>query len=107
MVLADVGLGQLIWTTLFIFMLVTFLCLFIFVVRALFRDPELSGWAKAVWLVALILFPLFGPLVWVIARGAWVSEDSAADAAARARLTRTEFDRHGRSVADSTADPAG
>jgi hypothetical protein len=54
MVLADVGLGQLIWTTLFIFMLVMFLWVFILAVGDLFRDRELSGWAKAGWLVALI-----------------------------------------------------
>jgi Phospholipase_D-nuclease N-terminal len=107
MVLADVGLGQLIWTTLFIFMLVMFLWVFILAVRDLFRDRELSGWAKAGWLVALIFFPLLGSLVYLIARGGWVTEDSAADSAARARLTRTEFERHGSSVADSTGDRAG
>jgi Phospholipase_D-nuclease N-terminal len=103
MVLADVGLWQLIWTTLFIFMLVMFLWVFIVVVRDLFRDRELSGWARAGWLVALIFFPLLGSLVYLIARGGWTAEDSAA----RAQLTRTEFDSYGRSVADSTGDRAG
>jgi hypothetical protein len=105
-VLADVGLGELIWTTLFIFMLVMFLWVFILAVRHLFRDPELSGWAKAGWLVGLILFPLIGSLVYLVVRGGWVTEDSAADAAARAQLTRTEFERRG-SVADSTGDQTG
>jgi hypothetical protein len=108
MVLADVGLGQVIWTTLFIFMLAAFVWLFILALRHLFRDRELSGWAKAGWLVGLILFPLLGSLVYLIVRGGWVTEGSAADSAARAQLTRTEVERrHGSSVADSTGDPAG
>jgi uncharacterized membrane protein YhaH (DUF805 family) len=65
-VLADVGLGELIWTTLFIFMLVMFLWVFILAVRHLFRDRELSGWAKAGWLVGLNLFPLIGSLVYLV-----------------------------------------
>jgi hypothetical protein len=108
MVLADVGLGQVIWTTLFLFMLAAFVWVFILALRHLFRDDELSGRAKAGWLVGLILFPLFGSLGYLVVRGGWVvKEDSAADSAARAQLTRTEFDRHGSSVADSTGDRAG
>ena len=103
MVIADVGLGQLIWTTLFIFMLVLFIGLFIFVVRDLFRDHELSGWAKAGWLVAIILFPLLGSLAYLIARaGGTRGEAMAEGSAARAHLTRTEFDSHARRDADST-----
>jgi hypothetical protein len=106
-VLADIGLGQVIWTTLFIFMLAAFIWVFILALRHLFRDRELSGWAKASWLVGLILFPLLGSLVYLVVRGGWVTEDSAADAAARARLTRTEFERDGSSVADSMGDRSG
>ena len=104
MVLADVGLGQVIWTTLFLFMLAAFVWVFILAVRHLFRDRELSGWAKAGWLVGLILFPLFGSLVYLLVRGGWVTEGSAADSVARAQLTRSEVERHGGSVADSTGD---
>jgi hypothetical protein len=108
MVLADVGLGQVIWTTLFIFMLAAFVWVFILALRHLFRDRELSGWAKAGWLVGLIVFPLIGSLVYLVVRGGWVTEGSAADSAARAQLTRTEAERrHGSSVADSTGDRAG
>jgi hypothetical protein len=108
MVLADVGLGQLIWTTLVLFMLAAILWVFIVVVRDLFRNRELSGWAKAGWLVALILVPLLGSLAYIIIRGLWLGPvvGTADDAAARAQLSRTEFERHGRS-GESTADRAG
>ena len=104
MVLADVRLGQVIWTAFFLFMLAAFVWVFILALRHLFRDRELSGWAKAGWLVGLIIFPLIGSLVYLLVRGGWVTEDSAADSAARAQLSRTEFERHGSSVADSTGD---
>ncbi|WP_329372578.1 SHOCT domain-containing protein [Streptomyces sp. NBC_01483] len=35
----------------------------------IFRDDELSGWAKAGWLLFVILLPFLGVLVYVIARG--------------------------------------
>jgi Phospholipase_D-nuclease N-terminal len=101
--LADIGLGQVIWTAFFLFMLAAFVWLFIVALRHLFRDRELSGWAKAGWLLGLIIFPLFGSLVYLLVRGGWVTEGSAADAAKRARRTRTEFERGDGGGANSTA----
>jgi hypothetical protein len=100
MVVADVGVGQLIWTTFFLFMLAAFVWLFIVVVRDLFRTRELSGWAKAGWLVGLIVFPLIGSLVYIVVRGLTVG--TAEDAAARAQLSRTEYERYARGAANST-----
>jgi Phospholipase_D-nuclease N-terminal len=103
MVLADVGLFELIWTTLFILMLVVFIGLIIFVVRDLFRDHEMSGWAKVGWLVAVVIFPILGSLVYLIARGGGTRGDRLfEDSAARAHRTRTEVERQARRDADST-----
>ncbi|UZN03183.1 PLDc N-terminal domain-containing protein [Cellulomonas sp. S1-8] len=44
------------------------------IVTDLFRDRELSGWGKAVWLVFLILFPFLTALVYTVARGRGMSE---------------------------------
>jgi hypothetical protein len=93
MVLADVSVGQMIWTMLFLFMLAAFVWVFVLAVSHLFRDRELSGWAKAAWLLGLIIFPLIGSLVFLLVRGAWVTEESATDAAARARSSRTQVER--------------
>jgi hypothetical protein len=35
----------------------------------LFRSPDLSGWAKALWFVFILIIPLIGVLVYLIARG--------------------------------------
>ena len=95
MVLADVDLGDLIWTTIWIFFLILFIWVFIMIVSDLFRDHKLSGWAKAIWVVALIIFPLIGSLVYLIARGEGMAERSAA----QERHARAELDDYIRSTA--------
>ena len=102
MVLADVSLGDLIWTTIWIFFLILFIWVFIMIISDLFRDHKLSGWAKAIWVVALIIFPLIGSLVYLIARGEGMAERSAA----QQRHARAEFDDYIRSTAASTGTGA-
>jgi hypothetical protein len=102
MVLADVDLGDLIWTTIWIFFLILFIWVFIMIISDLFRDHKLSGWAKAIWVVALIIFPLIGSLVYLIARGEGMAERSAA----QQRHARAEFDDYIRSTATSGGSSA-
>ena len=97
MVLGDVSLGDLIWTTIWIFFLILFIWVFIMIISDLFRDHKLSGWAKALWVVALIIFPLIGSLVYLIARGEGMAERSAA----QQRHARAELDDYIRSTAGS------
>lgn len=40
----------------------------------IFRDRELSGWAKAGWVVFLVLVPFIAALVYLIARGDSMAE---------------------------------
>lgn len=44
----------------------------------LFRDRELSGWWKAVWVFFLIFFPALTALVYLIARGGGMASRQAA-----------------------------
>jgi hypothetical protein len=39
-----------------------------------FRDPELNGWARALWVIFLVVLPVVGVIVYVIARGRSMSE---------------------------------
>jgi hypothetical protein len=39
------------------------------VMGAIFRDPEMSGVAKAVWLVVILFLPFVGTFAYVITRG--------------------------------------
>lgn len=77
MFLAEWDAGDALLSMIYFFFLFMFIWLFIVVVADLFRDHTMSGWGKAIWVVALILFPLLGVLVYLIARGPGMNERSA------------------------------
>lgn len=54
---------------LFAWVAVASIWVFVAVVFDLFRDHDLSGVAKAVWLIFLVLLPLLGVLFYLITRG--------------------------------------
>ena len=109
MVVADVDLGDLIWTTIWIFFLILFIWVFIMIVSDLFRDHKLSGWAKALWVLGLIIFPLIGSLVYLIARGGSMHERQAQAVAANEAQFRSYVQdvAGGRSVADAALKGEG
>jgi Phospholipase_D-nuclease N-terminal len=98
MILADVGFAELFWTMLWIFFLFMFIWVFVALLSDLFRDHELSGWAKAGWILALVIFPLIGSLVYIIVRGQGMAERSAR----REQAARADFDSYIRATAAST-----
>ncbi len=42
---------------------------FVWIVIDVFRDHTLNGWAKTGWLILLVVLPLLGCLIYLIARG--------------------------------------
>jgi hypothetical protein len=81
MLIADVGLAELLWTTLWLFFLFMFIWIFVMLIADIFRDHELSGWGKAGWILLLIILPLIGSLIYIIVRGPSMAERSAKQAA--------------------------
>ena len=69
MPLADYTFGQALLTVLEIFLFAAWLMVLFSIISDLFRDHQLSGWAKAAWIVFLIFIPFLGALVYLIARG--------------------------------------
>ncbi len=65
------------------------------VVVDLVRDKSLSGWAKAGWVVFLVLLPLVASLVYLIARGDGMAERTQGENRAAKQAT----DEYIRSVA--------
>ncbi|HZD67248.1 MAG TPA: SHOCT domain-containing protein [Acidimicrobiales bacterium] len=63
-------------TILWIFLFVAWIWLLFIVIADMFRDPDLSGWAKALWVIALIVLPLFGVLGYLVFRGSGMQERS-------------------------------
>ncbi len=85
-----------------IFMFVVWFWLLMAVVRDLFRDHEVSGVGKALWIVGLLVFPFIGVLAYMIVRGGGMS----ARAAQSMREAQERFDAHVRSVAGAAPSPA-
>jgi HAMP domain-containing protein len=52
-----------------IYILITCIWIFITVIIDVFRDPELNGWAKALWIIFLVLLPFLAAFIYLIARG--------------------------------------
>ena len=61
-------------TMLFLFLLIVWIWLVIKVLLDVFASDDLGGWAKAGWTIAVLLLPLLGVLVYLIARGGLMKE---------------------------------
>lgn len=70
MPLADISFGELLLIALEIFFFVIWIWILITILTDLFRDHELSGWAKAAWVLFLVFIPFLTALIYLIARGA-------------------------------------
>ncbi|MFF5156736.1 SHOCT domain-containing protein [Streptomyces sp. NPDC000348] len=83
------------WTLLVFFLWVMWFVLLFRVVMDIFRDDDLSGWAKAGWLVFTIVLPFLGVFVYVIARG----KNMGRREIAQARAQQEAFDSYVRETA--------
>ena len=99
-VLANYNLGDALLTTLAIFFLVVWLWVMFTILVDLFRDSELSGWWKAVWVFFLVFFPFITAFVYLIARGKGMRERAVRDA----QETKAQTDAYIRQVATSPVD---
>src|SRR5690349_22412446 len=67
--------------SIFWFMLLfAWIWLLITILADIFRDHELSGWGKALWVLFIIVIPWLGALVYLIARGRSMNERALAQA---------------------------
>jgi hypothetical protein len=83
-----------------IFVFIVWFWLLIYVAMDLFRRHDISGWGKAIWVIAFIIFPYISVLVYLIAQGRGMAERNA-QAAQQAR------DELRRVVGFSVADEIG
>jgi hypothetical protein len=62
------------WTILEIFLWVIWIWILITVFADIFRSHDLSGWAKALWFLFVLLIPLIGVIVYLVSRGGSMHE---------------------------------
>jgi general stress protein CsbA len=94
---ADYPFMDVLWTMIIFFAWVAWIWMLILIFSDLFRR-DISGWAKAAWIVFLIVLPFLGALVYLIAEGKGMAERRVRDAAA----SQEHFDNYVRSVAKSS-----
>ena len=99
---------SIIWIVVWSFLFVAYLFVLFYILTDLFRDSELSGWWKALWIIFLIFAPYLTALVYIIARGRGMSERQGA-AVQHARAAQDEYIKSvagsgGKSAADHIAD---
>jgi ABC-type multidrug transport system fused ATPase/permease subunit len=68
-------------TTLYFFIFIIWIWLLFMVFIDIFRSHDMSGWAKALWVIFIIVMPYLGVLVYLIARGGKMHERAAQQAA--------------------------
>jgi hypothetical protein len=69
MIVGDIGLGELIWGLVVLMFILAYLMMLFSVIVDVFRDHDLSGGAKALWLICLLFFPVVSLVAYVVARG--------------------------------------
>src|ERR1700683_5287537 len=87
-------------TMLYVSLFVIWIWLLISVFVDIFRSHDMSGWAKALWVIFIIILPFLGVFVYLIARGGKMHE-RAADEAARQQKA---FDQYVKQAAGTSGD---
>jgi hypothetical protein len=105
MILADSSssypLLNLIWTMIVFFAWIIWIWLLITIFADLFRRSDVSGWAKAGWVVVLIVLPFIGVLIYLIAQSHGMAERRQKDV----QQAQSQLDDYVRSVS-SQGQPA-
>jgi len=69
MVAYDFPILGLFWTILWFFIWVAWLILLFKVIFDIFRSRDMGGFAKALWVIFVVILPWLGVLIYLIARG--------------------------------------
>ena len=75
---SDFGTGQVFLSMLWFFLFFIWIWLLIVVFSDLFRSHDLGGWAKAAWVIGIIILPYLGVLLYLIVRGHKMAEHAQA-----------------------------
>jgi hypothetical protein len=92
---ADYPFLGILWTMLVVFAWVIWFWLLITIFSDLFRRRDIGGWAKAGWMVLVIVLPFIGVLIYMISQGRSMADRQAE----RVQADQQQFDQYVRTVA--------
>ncbi len=87
-------------TMLFFFLFIIWIWLLITVFVDIFRSHDMGGFAKALWVIFVIILPFLGVFVYLIARGGKMHERAAQEAAQQ----QNAFDEYVRQAAGTAGE---
>lgn len=93
---------NILWTTLIFFAWVIFIWIAITVLIDVFRRHDISGWAKAAWVIFVVIIPWIGVLVYLITNHDGMTERKMSEAQA----SQAQFDEYVRKTAGSSGGAA-
>ena len=100
---AEFGTGQVFLSMLWFFLFFIWIWLLIVVFSDLFRSHDLNGWAKAFWVIGIIILPYLGVLLYLIIRGHKMAEHAQQAAAAQDAAAK-QYIQQAAGTTPSTAD---
>ena len=92
------------WSILEFFLWVIWIWIIIWIFIDIFRSHDLSGWAKALWFLFVLIIPLVGVLVYLIVRGGSMHERAVRQAQHQDDAFRHYVQQAAASSPASTAD---
>jgi predicted PurR-regulated permease PerM len=92
------------WSMFVFFLWIIWIWILIWIFIDIFRSHDLSGGAKALWVLFVLFIPLVGVLVYLIARGGKMHEHAAQDARQQDQEFRQYVQQAAASSPASTAD---
>jgi type VI protein secretion system component VasK len=99
----DFSVLELFVSMLWFFLFICWIYLLVMLATDIFRSRDLRGWAKALWILFLVILPVLGSLVYLIVRGEGMAERRRDDLAQQERVFRTYVQDAARE-STSTAD---
>jgi predicted membrane channel-forming protein YqfA (hemolysin III family) len=75
MLATEWSFGSVLWAMVVFFFWVAAIWLFIALFTDIFRRDDLSGWAKAGWIILMFVVPFLGALIYIIARPKMTAQD--------------------------------
>jgi predicted PurR-regulated permease PerM len=88
---------EVLWDILIVFAWIIFIWIAITVLIDVFRRRDISGWAKAAWVVLVVILPWIGVLIYLIFNHSGMADRSAKEASAQ----QAQFDQYVRQAAGS------
>ena len=82
------GLFDIFWSMLWFFMFIIWIWLLITIFADIFRNKDLGGFPKALWILFVIITPFLGVLIYLIVNGNSMQERAMQQSASQAKMQR-------------------